>query len=223
MAVPLPRAILFDLDDTLADRAAGVRKYARCLHGDFRGDFHSCTADDIHSAIVAADDFGSMRQATALAASPLWRSKPQPETLFDHWRDCFGRMATCVEGVVELLKELRSRNVKLAIVTNGGSAMQRSKIAALGIEPMMDAIIVSSEVGLRKPDPKIFGLALHRLEQAASNAWFVGDHPDHDIRGAIAAGLKAFWIKASACADEANVPGIHLASLSSLREHLERM
>jgi putative hydrolase of the HAD superfamily len=215
-----PNAVLFDLDDTLADRAAGLRKYANLLHEQFSAQLRPCLEQELHHALLMADDFGSLRQAEALAACRLWRSPPDPALLYDHWQAHFGGMAICYPGSIELLSMLKQSSIKLGIITNGGSAMQRSKLVALGIGHLLDAVVVSEEVGLRKPDPRIFKLALEQLECEPNRAWFVGDHPEHDIRGAAAAGLTTFWVMTGAIAPSQPVIGAHLERVTSLTEHL---
>jgi putative hydrolase of the HAD superfamily len=95
-------------------------------------------------------------------------------------------------GVKALLTELRAR-YPLALVTNGGSETQRKKLHAAGLEQSFDAIIVSAEHEVDKPDPAIFALALDALGQPA-RALFVGDDPEADVQGARAAGLFTCWI-----------------------------
>jgi putative hydrolase of the HAD superfamily len=71
--------------------------------------------------------------------------------------------------------------------------MQRRKLAVLGFEHTFDAILVSEEEGVRKPDAEIFRRALARCGVAAHEALFVGDHPVADVEGAYRAGLVAVW------------------------------
>ena len=215
-----PAAIIFDLDDTLANRAAGLAKYASMLAEDFSAHLRSCSVSDVHAALLAADDFGSIKQALALAKSPLWRAAPSADILVDHWASRFGAAATPFPGTIELLQTLRRLQIKGGLITNGGSAMQRSKIAALGIEPLLDVIVISSEVGAQKPEPLIFSFALGELGCTAAEAWFVGDHPDQDVRGAEKAGLRAFWVRTGSVRD-GNPPGTQLNSLEDLLGHLQ--
>lgn len=98
--------------------------------------------------------------------------------------------------------------------------MQRSKIGALGIEPLLDVVVISSEVGVRKPEPAIFNLALGELGCIAAETWFVGDHPDQDVRGAAIAGLRAFWVQTGSARD-GNPPGTQLNSLKDLLDYLQ--
>lgn len=214
-----PTAIIFDLDDTLADRPAGLAKYASMLTEDFSALLHPCTASEVHAALLAVDDFGSVKQALALARSPLWRVAPAESALIDHWANRFGTAATPFPGTIELLQALRRRRIKTGLITNGDSAMQRSKIAALGIEPLLDVIVISSEVGVQKPEPSIFNLTLGELGCTAAEAWFVGDHPDQDVRGATTAGLRAFWIPTGSAPSD-NPPGTRLRSLRDLLDYL---
>ena len=71
--------------------------------------------------------------------------------------------------------------------------MQESKIHQLGFADLFDPILISGREGLRKPDPRIFKRALQRLGVPPAQAWYVGDHPDDDVRGAFEAGLTAVW------------------------------
>lgn len=89
------------------------------------------------------------------------------------------------------LHQLASLGLKLGIISNGATTTQEAKIVALGLEPLMDVILISEREGVRKPDPAIFNLALGRLGVRADAAWFVGDNPDADMRGASEAGLTA--------------------------------
>jgi putative hydrolase of the HAD superfamily len=61
----------------------------------------------------------------------------------------------------------------------------------------MAAILVSEAVGLAKPDPRMFHLALEQLRVAPSQAVYVGDHPVIDVQGASEAGLTAIWLRRS--------------------------
>jgi len=92
------------------------------------------------------------------------------------------------------LRELRA-NYRMALVTNGAPGLQREKLDHSGLEPFFDAIIVSGEVNVGKPDPRIFALALKRLGTRPDEAAMVGDSPARDIAGALNAGVRAIMIK----------------------------
>jgi putative hydrolase of the HAD superfamily len=98
------------------------------------------------------------------------------------------------EDNANTLRELRRRGLKLGVITNGPGPLQRRKLAALGLDRSFDAILVSGEEGVRKPDAEIFRRALGRLGVAAHEAMFVGDHPVADVEGAHGAGLLPVWM-----------------------------
>jgi 5'-nucleotidase len=101
---------------------------------------------------------------------------------------------TLFPGTVELLRALRERGVKLGIVTNGLSETHREKIAVLRISEYFDAIFLSDEVGMVKPDPLLFAHACRTLGGVPAHAAMVGDRYDRDIRGAMEAGLYTIWL-----------------------------
>jgi putative hydrolase of the HAD superfamily len=100
-----------------------------------------------------------------------WRVKVDPRALFDHWAGRFGAAAVAFADAESVLQELQRRDIRMGLVTNGGSAMQRSKIAALGLDRYMFTIVISDEVRLRKPDAAIFRHALADLGSAAWDTW----------------------------------------------------
>jgi HAD superfamily hydrolase (TIGR01509 family) len=100
-----------------------------------------------------------------------------------------------------LLEALRGRGLKLALVSNTASPewLLEPILERQGLVERLDAIVLSSEVGRRKPHPAIFERALEELGVAAGQAVFVGDRLEADILGASRVGMKtvqAFWFRA---------------------------
>jgi putative hydrolase of the HAD superfamily len=100
-----------------------------------------------------------------------------------------------------LLEALRERGLKLALVSNTASPrwLLEPILERQGIAERVDAIVLSSEVGKRKPHPAIFERALRELEVGSSDALFVGDRVEADILGASRVGMttvQAFWFRA---------------------------
>lgn len=96
-------------------------------------------------------------------------------------------------NLLETLDGLRDAGVRLGMITNGRALMQNRKIDRLGVRPYFETIVISEVAGVRKPDPRIFSLALDRLGVDASSAAYVGDHPEADVLGARRSGLVAIW------------------------------
>jgi 5'-nucleotidase len=88
-----------------------------------------------------------------------------------------------------------SQRYALGIITNGANDTAREKLTRLGLGDLfpVHAVIVSSDVGVAKPDPAIFQLALDRLGYLAEETVFVGDSWQADMVGAMNAGLHAIW------------------------------
>jgi putative hydrolase of the HAD superfamily len=86
------------------------------------------------------------------------------------------------------------RTHRLALVTNGASCLQREKLRASGLEDRFEAIVVSEDLGVGKPDPLPFLAALEALAAEPADAWMIGDSLERDVEGALAAGLRAVWL-----------------------------
>lgn len=94
-----------------------------------------------------------------------------------------------------VLRELRASGHRLGVLTNGLPMTQRAKVAALDIAPLVDVVVYAQEHAPEgKPSPVCFAAALQRLDAIASQTVFVGDHPDKDIAGAVAAGMQSIWL-----------------------------
>ncbi len=121
------------------------------------------------------------------------------------------------------LKDLRETR-RLALVTNGAPDLQREKLRGANLAAYFDAIIISGEVGVGKPDPRIFALALDQLGVIPERTAMVGDSLVRDVMGAQQAGLRAIWINRSGdkCGEEVT-PDAQIASLSELRDVLRGM
>jgi HAD superfamily hydrolase (TIGR01509 family) len=94
----------------------------------------------------------------------------------------------------ELLHALR-RHHRLAVVSNFDyTPTARLVLEREGVADLFDFILVSDEVGWRKPSPVIFEQALGRMALGPAQALFVGDRIDIDVLGARGVGMKAVWV-----------------------------
>lgn len=103
------------------------------------------------------------------------------------------------EGVAETLHELHSRNVKLAALsdTETSAAGVRQRLANLGVERYLDAVICSVDIGYAKPAREAFNAVLAALNEPVEDCAFVG-HDVDELEGAKAAGLYAIAFNAAA-------------------------
>ena len=124
-------------------------------------------------------------------------------------------------AVLELLRP----GVKIGMITNGASDIQRAKVVGSGLESYFDAILVSGEEGFGKPKPEIFRLAIDRLDVDEASAVMIGDSLARDIVGAAAVGIKSVWVnRIGIRANESfPAPDAELRDLAALPALLERI
>ena len=96
-----------------------------------------------------------------------------------------------------VLGELQGR-YKLALISNFDHPPHVHRLLdELALRPFFDAVVVSGDAGVKKPDPAIFTPALEQTGLVADEALFVGDSPEDDVAGARAAGLRPVLIQRS--------------------------
>jgi putative hydrolase of the HAD superfamily len=94
-------------------------------------------------------------------------------------------------GVEQTMEELQKRGILVAVLTNGWSPLQKRKAEQAGFR---GPVLVSSEIGERKPSTGAFECLLHALGTEPPQTCYVGDDPRDDVAGAQDAGLQAVWI-----------------------------
>lgn len=188
-----PRAIIFDLDDTLYPQ----RRFAQSGL--------AAVAD------VVACDVGVPREEVVALLRDARRFAPGRELQFLCSR--FGLPDSDVERLVNIVRAhwpdirlpLETVRVlgalrpgwRIGVLTNGLADTQRRKVAALGLTALVDAVLFAAECGdgRGKPDPAPFVAILAELRVPASRAVFVGDDLDADIIGAMRVGMRAIHVE----------------------------
>jgi putative hydrolase of the HAD superfamily len=188
------RGILFDLDGTLFAREVAFWSWLREEAGVLRLDW---------ARIAELDARGHGPKAPLLEHLALALNWPE--------RSLEARLQRLRQGVLHYaqpdvrLRELLSRlqrSYRLAVVTNGSTASQRGKLRGLQIEEFFDPVIVSEEVGHRKPEFAIFRLATRSWSIPHAELLFVGDDSLKDIGGARGAGMITLQVLAEPAAVE---------------------
>ena len=191
-------AILFDLDNTLTDRVASMRAYAHQFASHFDPRLAPIESSALCDTIMRAYGEGyNAQRADDLNRSLPWLDQPSSAEIATHWLDVFPGVTAARADAKSTLRVLRDRGVQMGLVTNGGAEVQRTKIACMKLGGYFGSVIISAEVGVSKPDPAIFRLALAELGVEAVNTIFVGDDPENDVVGAQRVGMRAVWISSS--------------------------
>jgi HAD superfamily hydrolase (TIGR01549 family) len=187
---PPIRAVLFDLDNTLIDRDAAFR--AAVI------DWTGCDEDALER-VFALDAHGhGDRQTLCEALCGLLNE--DVSAWHNVWAELPHRIAQQLQPdpTVQAMLERLSTRYKLAILSNGGAAGQRDKLARADLARHFDphAIFISDEIGATKPDAAIFEAALAACgcSDDPRAAVMVGDTPMHDLLGARSAGLYTAWM-----------------------------
>jgi len=150
------------------------------------------------------------RRCAAVVQDELGTSLPPDDVLGALLAAIRFRAYPEVPGVLERLREDGAR---LAVVSNWDVSLH-DVLERTGLRPLVDAVVISAELGVAKPDPAIFRAALDRLGAAADRALHVGDSVEHDVAGARAAGIEAVLVSRNGAAPPEGVRTI--ASLGEL-------
>jgi putative hydrolase of the HAD superfamily len=193
----MPDAVLFDLDETLLDRTTSLRAFLGDQFKRFAAELGAVEQNEWEARFLALDARGSVHKSKVYpmllaefggeptAATPLFK---------DYAFNCC-KHARPFDGMAEVLSALRERGKRLGVVTNGESVFQRRHIKALALAGVVDAVLVSDEEAVRKPDAELFLRAASRLGVEPAACLFVGDNPSADVLGAAAAGMETLWFR----------------------------
>jgi len=201
---------LFDLANTLTDRAASIRQFSWHFFEDFRSHLHEAvTFDEVHK-VMQVGDGGGYRPKEMMFQEILtnlqWDKVPAIETITDYWYRVSARSMQLRPDVHQTLGALQQRGLSLGMITNGKTNVQNATIDATNLREYFSVIIISEACGFRKPDPQIFHLALSALQTSPEQAVYIGDHPQSDIEGARNAGLYTVWFAGVHAWSEALLP-----------------
>lgn len=181
--------VLFDLDNTLIDRAAPFRAWA-LRFVETRG----LAAAEVRWLEAADEDGMTARAAFFEQVRSRYGIEESVGDLVDAYRDDFRRFVQRPAAeTFAALEDLRRRGWRIGIVSNG-SRSQEAKIAAAGLADAVDGWAISEVVGARKPEPAIFEAAAVACGCALDGAWVVGDNAAADIAGAKTCSLRSVWI-----------------------------
>jgi FMN phosphatase YigB (HAD superfamily) len=244
-----PSAVLFDLFDTLVllDRSrlpevhvnGKVRRTtAGHLHRAFQPFAPGLSLEDFVDALFWSWEEAerirgeSLREVTAperfgmmFGRLGLGQGMVPPEALqmllATHMKE-LSKAVVFPEHHGNLLRGLRKRH-RLAVVSNFDyTPMAWHILEREAVADLFETVVVSDEVGWRKPKPVIFELALQRMDTAPGDALFVGDRADIDVAGAQGVGMAAAWINrdGSSLPEGVQAPEFEIRDLAELERIL---
>jgi len=229
----MTQAILFDLDDTLFS-LSGCEAQALRHTLDGAGLLPKMPAE--YAQTYGAVSSGYWAALTADGDTQYTRA----QVIELSWRDFLARLGLDVSLAPKLAKsfwaafcassalnpgarevvEGLAEHFRLGMISNGYSDSQRGRLAAAGWRDRFDPLLISEEVGLAKPDARIFEMALEQLELAPEDVLYVGDSLSHDREGCLRAGIS-FCHLCPGAGHELSLPSVeyrigHLSQLAAL-------
>ena len=125
------------------------------------------------------------------------------------------------QNAYDIIKYLYEKKYKICVVTNGLVELQVPRIRNSQISEYISEIIVSEEVGINKPNPKIFNVLLNKLSLKPSQVIMIGNSIEEDIKGAQNANIQTIWYNPSQCINHTQIiPNYQIGNLLELKEIL---
>ena len=202
-----PKAVIFDLDDTLITTSASRRIAWHSVISSFVSRLGGRKPTEVVDVIVDSDiaywikpeplNGRSARVEIVRRGFSALRMEDQPLELeiVDAFMNCRLQELKCFPEAISTLHKLRSDGVRLALLTNSGAGVepQKHKIELFNLAVYFDYIQIESEVGVGKPEPAAFRRVLAKLELPAEDVWMVGDNLEFDVGGAQNVGIRGIW------------------------------
>jgi putative hydrolase of the HAD superfamily len=195
------RAVVLDLDDTLVDHSsaadAAVTAWAR-EHGVPEADAAERWAR-VTAPLYAAYQrreltHDEQRRERVRDFLGVRATDAEADALFDGYLQRYEAGWRAFDDAGPALRRLRAAGLRLAVLTNGDQVQQHRKLTQVGLADHVDLVVASSSIPAAKPDPRAFRHVVDALAVRPDQAVMVGDSLDHDVRGALAAGLRAVLV-----------------------------
>lgn len=206
------RAVWLDLDDTLWDFKANSRVALRQLYEQaglnrwFTGvedwiaryEQHNHALWAQYNRAEVTKDYLMAERFSRPLSDVGCTEAVELAARFDTWYlDLLAECRELVPGAVELLTWLREQGYLIGVLSNGFTQVQHRKMSNSGLSPLVDAVVLSDDIGVNKPDVRLFDYAARQLGVKPGECLMVGDNPDTDIAGALAAGWQAIYFDRS--------------------------
>ena len=198
------RGVIFDLDDTLYSEKqyimSGYKKIASYLGRDDAVEmlwkYFQARKPAIDCYLEEIDEFEKKKECL-----DIYRNQFPEINLYD--------------GADELLRNLRSSGIKIGIITDGRPEGQRKKIKALGLDELVDDIIITDELGgiqFRKPNDISFRIMQNRWRLPFEQIIYIGDNPNKEFQAPKQLGMRWIYYK--------NEDGLYSAGIDCIKNKI---
>lgn len=201
--------IFFDLDNTLFDFSAASLTSLHRLWQDEPGisSLYHSAEDFIDEYHIHNDRMWQLHERGEITADFLkperFRLTLAPKMhdeatikemrrLNDRYLQILGTCDSTCPGARELLERIKGEYL-IGVLTNGFTEVQYNKLRSTGLDRYIQRMVISDEIGIQKPDPRIFRYAEEETGAAPDEILMVGDNPVSDIAGALGTGWRAIY------------------------------
>jgi HAD superfamily hydrolase (TIGR01509 family) len=206
--LPLPKAVLFDLDGTLVDTVElRIEAWERTL-----GEVGMPTTREELAPLMGLDGKRLAREIAAIAGAPI--DEARAEWIDRECGELYERLNHSprpLPGLKTLIDVLERRSIVWAIATSSRKEQVTTSVTALGL-PGEPTIVDASHVKHAKPEPDLLLLAAKQLGVDPAACWYIGDST-WDMVSAVAAGMIAVGVMAGSAVDAATLQGAGAAAV----------
>jgi len=207
----LPKAVFLDLDDTILDDSSTVSSCWLVACAEHRSEMGGRDPVTVYDAIERVREWywsdaerhrvgrldlaAARREVVRLSLAEIGVDAPDlAEKIGDRYHALRDAGIQPFADAVATVRWLRDRGCRLALLTNGSSDAQRSKVTRFGLAGLFDTILIEGELGFGKPDPRVYARALDELDVSPADAWMVGDNLEWDVAQPQRQGILGIWI-----------------------------
>lgn len=178
---------LLDLDNTLVDRAAAFRKWAQRFTVAHGGDIKWLVEAD-------ADGYEPRARLAERIRSKYFLDESAFSSVHADLGSGMADDLVLDPAVPSALARAKNAGWVPVVVTNGPVVQQERKLSVTGLDRLVDTWVISEAVGVKKPDPQIFGAVTRLTGRSLDGAWMIGDSATADIGGANRISIDSVWL-----------------------------
>lgn len=201
------KAVIFDLDGTLCNTTDVIEDALRGIFTKYTSKFPNKSVGDLVSINIKTFEnlIADPNVPLSAAIIRVWfevfeqlKMKPSLKIilqLIEHVRYEVNKRVRLNDGILELINYLKSKGIKIGVLTNGIFIDQANKLVKLKLDGLVDYLVTSDMCAVDKPDPRIFKYLLDKMSVSPKQALMIGDNITQDIKGAHAVGLTTIYLK----------------------------
>lgn len=199
------KTVIFDIDNTLYDydknHLLGMKALTDYCRSEFNLGEKEALACYDRAMEITSRRIGTETAAihsrmlrfqcmTELLKQPLF---PHVENMYHAYWDTLIDHAKPSPGILDLMKELKNRHIRIGIGTDMTASIQYKKLLKLGLTPYINFIVTSQEAGVEKPHPHFFDVCLEKADCLPEECAFIGDNRKKDVQGALDHRMRGIW------------------------------